>query len=103
MPFVRYVFHQPVADFIQNVDLLYHEATFTEELKEWAKKTWHSTAADAARMAKLVNAKQLIIGHFSARYKKIAPFTDEAKTIFEATVAAVDGKTYRVEKPACIG
>jgi ribonuclease Z len=97
------VFHQPVADFIQNVDLLYHEATFTEELKNWAKKTWHSTAADAARMAKLVNAKQLIIGHFSARYKKIAPFTDEAKTIFEATVAAVDGKTYRVEKPACIG
>ena len=97
------VFHQPVADFIQNVDLLYHEATFTEEMKEWAKKTWHSTAADAARMAKLTNAKQLIIGHFSARYKKIAPFTDEAKTIFEATVAAVDGKTYRVEKPACIG
>ncbi len=96
------VFHQPVADFIQNVDLLYHEATFTEEMKEWAKKTWHSTAADAARMAKLANAKQLIIGHFSARYKKTTPFAEEAKAIFEATEAAIDGKTYRVEKPGTV-
>ncbi|MBT3384323.1 MAG: ribonuclease Z [Prolixibacteraceae bacterium] len=94
-------FHKPTAEFIKNVDLLYHEATFTEEMKDWAKKTRHSTAADAAKMAKLANTKKLIIGHFSARYKNVAPLIEEAKAIFEETVAAVDGKTYKVKsRPA---
>ncbi|MBT6004415.1 MAG: ribonuclease Z, partial [Prolixibacteraceae bacterium] len=70
-------------------------------MKDWAKKTRHSTAADAAKMAKLANTKKLIIGHFSARYKNVAPLIEEAKAIFEETVAAVDGKTYKVKsRPA---
>lgn len=89
-------FYPPIADVIKGVDLLYHEATFTEELRDWADKTYHSTARDAAGMAKLANAGKLIIGHFSSRYKSIEPFMEEAYTIFPNTEAAVDGKTYIV-------
>ena len=90
------VFHPPIADFIEGVNLLYHEATFLEEMKDWAQKTGHSTAAEAAKMAQLSKAKKLIIGHFSARYKDITPLVDEAKTIFRNTEAAIDGKSYEI-------
>ncbi len=92
------VFLPKVSEFIQDVDLLYHEATFTEKLNDLAKKTLHSTAKEAAEMAKLTNAKKLIIGHFSARYKDVSKFEKEAKAIFKNTKAAVDGKTYKVER-----
>ncbi|MFW6257318.1 MAG: ribonuclease Z [Prolixibacteraceae bacterium] len=90
--------HLPAAEFIKGVDLIYHEATFTEEMKEQAQKTYHSTALDAAKMAKAAGAKRLLLGHFSNRYKEIEPFVDEARTIFPATEAATDGQTYIVEK-----
>ena len=90
-------FYPQIIETIKGVDLLYHEATFTEEMKEFANITLHSTAKDAAEIAKLAGAKKLIIGHFSARYKKLTPFLDEAKQIFENTEIASEGKTYRVE------
>lgn len=89
--------HLPAAEIIKHADLLYHESTFTEEMKEQAEKTYHSTALDAAKMAKTAGAKKLILGHFSNRYKKIEPFVEEAKSIFENTEAAVDGQTYKIE------
>jgi len=91
-------FYPPVAETIYGVDLLYHEATFTEELKEWAKNTYHSTAREAAEIAKMANARQLILGHFSARYKNVSPFLEEARAVFPDTVAAEDGSRYEVEK-----
>ncbi|MCD6355251.1 MAG: ribonuclease Z, partial [Prolixibacteraceae bacterium] len=54
------IYHKPIIDVIKNVDLLYHEDTFPEELRDFAEKTFHSTAADAAKMAKTANAKRLI-------------------------------------------
>lgn len=90
------IFHPPVATFIKDVDLLYHEATFLEEMKDWARKTGHSTAAEAARMAILAGAKKLLIGHFSARYKDITPLLEEAKIIFSNTEAAIDGNSYEI-------
>lgn len=92
------VFLPEKAEFIKDVDLLYHEATFTEEMKDWAQKTWHTTAKEAAEMAKLTNAKKLIIGHFSARYKDVSEFEREAKMVFDNTEIAVDGKTYIVKR-----
>lgn len=91
-------FHPPIAKVIEGVNLLYHEATFTEELRDWADKTYHSTALDAAKMAKLTNAKKLIIGHFSSRYKSVSPFLEEARAVFPETEEAIDGKTYIIEK-----
>ena len=90
-------FHDPIAEFVKEVDLLYHEATFPEELKDWAIKTMHSTARDAAQIAKIAKVKKLIIGHFSARYKDSLLFVNEAKEVFENTEAAEDGKIYRID------
>lgn len=91
-------FYPPAAEFIKGVDLLYHEATFTEKLRDWADKTVHSTAADAANIARIAGAGKLVIGHFSSRYDNPEPFLTEARAIFPNTVAAVDGETYTVKK-----
>lgn len=89
-------FHPPLAEIIQGVDLLYHEATFLEELKDLAEKTLHSTAKQAAQMALLSGAKKLLIGHFSARFKKTDGFLEEAKQMFENTEVAEEGNTYQI-------
>jgi ribonuclease Z len=89
-------FHQPIIDIIKNVDLLYHETTFLESMRDFAEKTLHSTTIDAANVAKQANVKKLLIGHFSARYNDVKLFENEARTVFKNTEAATEGKTYRV-------
>ena len=90
-------YHPPIAEIIKGVDLLYHESTFLEELKDLAKKTQHSTAKQAAKMAVLSEAKRLLIGHFSARFKNTSLFQEEARMVFADTEVAVEGKTYSIE------
>jgi ribonuclease Z len=85
-----------LASFVKGVSLLYHEATFDKTNQKLAKITGHSTTLDAARTAINANAGNLIIGHFSARYKDILPLVDEARTLFHATYPAIDGKMYEV-------
>jgi ribonuclease Z len=87
-------YFEPITETIKGVDLLYHEATFPEEMREWAHKTLHSTAKEAARIAVLAGAKKLLIGHFSARYKEPQVFENEAQEVFKNSVAVKDGKTY---------
>ncbi len=84
-------------EFIKNASLLYHEATFLEVHKPIAEKTFHSTAKQAASIAKQGSVGQLIIGHFSARYSDISLFSDEAKSVFGKTMLAREGKTYCIE------
>jgi ribonuclease Z len=69
--------------YFKGVDLLYHEATFTEEHRERASQTQHSTAAQAAGMAKLTESKHLLLGHFSTRYPKLSDLKEEAAAIFK--------------------
>ncbi|MDD3739326.1 MAG: ribonuclease Z [Lentimicrobiaceae bacterium] len=84
---------------ISNVSLLYHETTFARELDEAAKSKFHSTTIDAATIALKANVKQLLIGHFSARYETedLEHLLKEAKTVFENTVLAIDGQTHVIE------
>ncbi len=89
-------YHEPIIEQIKGVDMLYHEATFLEELAKRAKDTFHSTAKQAATIAAKAEVKQLVIGHYSARYKDIQPFYDEASSIFPNTILAEEGKTYRI-------
>lgn len=89
-------FHPPAAEFVTEVDLLYHEATFLEAMRDFANKTLHSTTIDAANIAKAANVKKLLIGHFSARYNDVKLFEREAQSVFENTEAAKEGKTYRI-------
>ena len=79
------------------MDLLYHEATFLEDKRDRANKTLHSTALDAAKIAKLSCANRLIIGHYSARYNDILDFEKEAKLIFENVVAVKDGDSFEID------
>ena len=81
---------------ISEIDLLYHEATFLNDKEERAKETFHSTAAQAATIAKKANVKRLIIGHFSARYKNLYPLLDEAKEVFPETALAMEGDVFSI-------
>ncbi len=76
---------------IKNVDVLYHESTFLKVDEKLAKKTYHSTAEQAAKMAVKAEAKRLLLGHFSTRYKNLVPFLDEAKCVFENSHIASEG------------
>jgi ribonuclease Z len=84
-------FYPQMVESIKSVDLLYHEATFGKDLEKLAKQTKHSTAEQAALIAKEANAKQLVLGHYSARYIDLNVLLDEAKTVFENTILANDG------------
>jgi ribonuclease Z len=85
-------FFEALADEIKDVDLLYHESTFLEDKKDRAKQTFHSTARQAAQLAVLANTKQLLLGHFSARYGNLDEFLNEARPIFKNTDLAIEGK-----------
>lgn len=81
---------------IKNVNCLYHETTFLKDKEILAAKTKHSTAEQAAKIAKNADVKQLIIGHYSGRYKNKEIFKTEAKEIFENTLLAEEGKTFEI-------
>lgn len=81
----------PIEDltkYIDGVDLLYHEATFLDRHAERAFQTKHTTAKQAAEIANKVNAKHLLLGHFSTRYDDISDILSEAKEIFEQSFLA---------------
>lgn len=84
------------AEQLKGVNLLYHEATFAKEHQNVAKTTYHSTTHDAAMMAKLSEAKKLVIGHISARYKDENIILEEAKSIFPNTILANEGMCIRL-------
>jgi ribonuclease Z len=81
-------------DSIRNCTMLYHEATFLDDLLDRASLTHHTTALQAGQIAKTVGATRLLIGHFSSRYKTLVPLLDEALTAFENTELAIEGNTY---------
>jgi len=82
--------------YIQGVDLLYHEATFTEALAARAKETLHSTAAQAATIARDAGVRQLLLGHFSSRYRNTDELLREARVVFPGTAVSLEGETYPV-------
>lgn len=75
----------------KGADLLIHEATFSEEHAQEAKDAQHSTAAQAAEIAKKAGAKRLLLTHISGRYKDASQLLEEAKKIFPSSLAAHDG------------
>lgn len=76
---------ESIIPIIKNVDVLYHEATFLHDLKEMADYTGHTTALEAAKIARKANVKKLILGHFSNRYNDLSVFLNEASEIFPET------------------
>lgn len=101
-PAIRYAYcsdtaySEKIIPWIEGVDCLYHEATFDSSLLPRAKETMHSTALQAAEIARMARVRQLIIGHFSARYTNQQLLLDEARSVFEATTLAKDGGVYKI-------
>ncbi len=86
------VYDESVVSYIKGVDVLYHEATFAESELARATKTGHSTARQAAEIAKLAEVKKLVIGHFSSRYTNLNPLLEQAQAVFPNTELAKEGK-----------
>lgn len=89
-------YSESVIPIIEGCDVLYHESTFLEADSALAKKTMHSTAIEAATIAKKANCKKLILGHYSTRYPSIDLFREEAKTIFEDVFLGDDGQVFEI-------
>jgi ribonuclease Z len=89
-------FSPEIVPHIEGVDLLFHEATFAESEAARAKETYHSTARQAAEIARLANVKKLIIGHFSSRYNELDRLLEEAKSVFPNTILAKEGIIFNV-------
>ena len=77
-----------LTEHLSGVDLLFHEATFGQDNLSRAQETFHTTAAQAAELARMAGAKKLVIGHFSARYEDESVLLKEAAGIFPETVLA---------------
>jgi len=82
--------------YIRNADALYHESTYLDELQERARERYHSTAAQAAELAKLAGARRLLLGHFSSKYQDLAVFYEEASRIFPDVELTAEGTTYEI-------
>lgn len=80
--------------FVEGVDLLYHEATFDNLQEDKAQKYLHATAAEAAKIANQARVKNLLIGHFSGRYKNLQLLLNEAKEFFTNTQICEEGREY---------
>lgn len=90
-------YDESIVPIIKEVDLLYHETTFMEDMKDRARDTFHSTTVQAGTIAKLANVKQLLVGHFSARYNDLTLFLEEIKPVFENTELVVEGEVFKVD------
>ena len=88
------LFDLKITEQIRGCDLLYHESTFLKKDQNFAVKTFHSTAEQAAIIAKNSNVKKLILGHFSSRYNDLDLFLNEAKNIFENCELAIENKSF---------
>ena len=83
-------------DEITGVDTLYHEATFLHEMLNRATETFHTTALQAGQIAARAGVQQLLIGHYSARYKDLNPLLEESRTVFSNTKLALEGSWYPI-------
>ena len=88
------MYKEDIITMIDNTDVLYHESTFLEQHAHLAVKTKHSTAKEAASIAKQAHVGTLILGHYSTRYGSIDAFKSEAETVFDNVELAEDGKTF---------
>ena len=89
-------YNEAMLDQIRGVNLLYHEASFLDDMEVLSEKYFHSTARQAALTAVQAEVGRLMIGHFSSRYKTTDEFLVQARSVFPETVLAVEGETTEV-------
>ena len=84
-------YNRSIIPIIEGADLLYHEATFAECDLARAKETFHSTARQAAEIARDAHVKRLVVGHYSARYEDLSELHREAEAVFPGTILGNEG------------
>lgn len=90
------IFTESFLPYIKDVHTIYHESTYLEEDAVRAALRFHSTAKQAATIAQKANAQQLLLGHFSSRYRELSVFEAEAQTIFPNSKVAYEGMEFEV-------
>jgi ribonuclease Z len=91
-------FSPAIIPYIEGVDCLYHESTFLSKDSPRATDTFHSTAGQAAAIASKAGVKQLVLGHYSARYDDLTAFKEEALPIFPHVTLSEEGLIIYIEK-----
>jgi ribonuclease Z len=81
---------------IQDFDMIYHETTYLDSLRDRAEARFHSTSKQAAAMAQKASVKKLLIGHFSSKYDTLEEFESEAREVFPNTELALEGVAYTI-------
>jgi ribonuclease Z len=84
------------AEYVKGVQLLYYESTYGNELSRLAHETFHSTAGEAAQLARLADAGRLLLGHFSSRYPDPSPLLEQARLVFPNTSLCEDGAVFEL-------
>jgi ribonuclease Z len=92
------MYSERVAEIVKGVDLLYHEATFLDDMRVLAHQTFHSTTVEAASIALKAGVKRLLIGHFSSRYddEMLSLFQKEVQNVFPDSDIVHEGQTYEL-------
>jgi len=91
------LYNEEIIPIIKGVDMLYHESTFMHTEVEFAEQTLHSTAHQAAQIAKKAEVGRLLLGHYSSRYVDLEPLLNEAKNIFPNTSLGLEGLRFDVD------
>ena len=89
-------YDETILPHIYEADMIYHETTYLDNLKDRAIERFHSTSSQAAMIAKKGKVKKLLIGHFSSKYAELDEFEKEARVVFENTEIALEGVAYAV-------
>ena len=89
-------YNEAIINQLKDTNTIFHEATFTDSEIKRAEQTNHSTARQAAIIAQKANAQQLIIGHYSSRYKSLENHLAEAKEVFDNTHLAQEGLIFKI-------
>lgn len=87
---------ETIIEHIQGADMIYHESTYLDSLRERAEERFHSTSKQAATIAQKAGVKKLLLGHFSSKYDTLEEFEQEAREVFPNTELALEGVSYKV-------
>jgi ribonuclease Z len=89
-------YDENIIQYIYNADMIYHETTYLDNMKDKAHERFHCTTKQAAEIAKKAMVKKLLIGHFSSKYATLEQFEMEAREVFANTELAIEGSTYEI-------